>query len=188
VFSDGTYGVVPMSRAARKVTDTVAACIGRFVQNGYSRANQTAAPAAPAMWAPADFIVDVKEAMKGYPMPLQVNIVVAVSAATPVSKSEVEEAVFKTLKQNGLGGNGGSYFMSIYPQIAVSIDAAHGTRGRLMYTVRAEYRRNVDIPPEPNRIRFVLATVLSSEGVGLGSSEFARTDILNVVQRRAEML
>jgi hypothetical protein len=180
VFNDGTFGVVSISRAAQKVTDAVAACIGRFVQNGYSRANHSA-PAAPAMWNPADFIVDVKEAMKGYPMPLQTNVVVAIDAEAPVSKPDVEAVVFKTLKKNGLGGNVGSYFMSIYPQIAVNIDAAQGTRGRLMYTVRAEYRRNVDIPPEPNRIRFVLAGILSSEGVGLGAADFAITDILKSV-------
>ena len=127
VFHDGRYGVTSRSRGAATVIVAVSDVVGRFVQDGYLKANQAGTREPPLSWGPPEFIVDVKEAMKGFMRPAEANLVVSVTASAPVSTVDVQSAAVNALSQKGLAVNTGSYFMSIYPQIAVFVDASQGT-------------------------------------------------------------
>ena len=84
--------------------------------------------AAAFLGAAGIYLVDVKEAMKGFMRPAEgkANLVVSVTASAPVSTVDVQSVAVNALSQKGLAVNTGSYFMSIYPQIAVFVDARPG--------------------------------------------------------------
>ena len=184
VYHDGSFGVIRRSLAPDAVASAVSSVVGRFVQNAYARANGGPGLPVTRSWAPPDFVTDTKEAMKGFPNPSRSHLAVHVDASAPVSTADVQSAAAEALQRMGLSVDTGSYFMSIYPQVLVSINAATGTRGRLMYTIRVEYRRNMDIEPDTTRIRLVMGTVALSEGTGLGDATFAKPDILDSVRQR----
>jgi hypothetical protein len=182
VFRDGVFGTTSRTRAGATVAGAVTASVDRFVQNAYLKANPEPRRASEPAWKPQDFVVDVKEVMTTYPQPWRANLVVQVAESAPVTRVDATEAAVTFLREKGLSVDTGAYFMSISPQIAVFVDSLRRGDGLFAYTIRVEYRRNADIPPDATRIRLVRAALSSSEGVGLGVASVAKPDILQGIR------